>query len=198
MCSSWVVVALPTSTPGPLTLGLGRSSLGARKASPWPSSFPRPQSIPTRPPRRQWMGRRRKLGETDGAPTRTSSQPPQGLPRPWAKSSQTSKGMRAGGCNWGEGAPQKDWTGPQSWRCPVWRKQRQGGMVARPLGSDSCPCCGILQEADRNGIPSANPRRVCGGPDLPPGPAYPILSHQGCHQSSSQGAHGWHPCLHGG
>lgn len=37
------------------------------------------------------------------APTRTSSQPPQGLPRLWAMSSQTSKGRRAQGCNQGRG-----------------------------------------------------------------------------------------------
>lgn len=73
-----------------------------RKA-PKPPSSPRPQCIPTPPPRRQWTGHRRRPGEMDGAPTRTSSQPPQGLPRLWAKSSQHSKGMRAGSCNQGRG-----------------------------------------------------------------------------------------------
>lgn len=39
----------------------------------------------------------------DGVPTRTSSQPPQGLPRPWAKSSHPSAGMRAESYNQGQG-----------------------------------------------------------------------------------------------
>lgn len=39
----------------------------------------------------------------DGVPTRTSSRPPQGLPRLWAKSSQPSKGMRAESRNQGQG-----------------------------------------------------------------------------------------------
>lgn len=82
--------------------------LGSRKASPRPSSSPRPQSIPTLPPRRRWMGHRRRPGEMDGVPTRTSSLPPQGLPRLWAKSSQTSKGMRAWICNQGGGYNQED------------------------------------------------------------------------------------------
>lgn len=77
--------------------------LRSEKALPQPSSSQRPPSTPTLPPRRLWMGHQRRPGETDGAPTRISSQLPQGLPRPWAKSSQASKGMTAGGCNQGGG-----------------------------------------------------------------------------------------------
>lgn len=100
-----VVVVPPASTPGspPQAWEKEAGELRRRKASPRPSSSPRPQFIPTLPPRRQWTGHRRRPGETGGVPTRTSSQPPPGLPRPLAKSFQTSKGMRAESCNQGQG-----------------------------------------------------------------------------------------------
>lgn len=99
------VVAPPASTHGspPQAWGKEAWELTSRKASPQPPFSPRPQSIPTPPPRRQWTGHHTRPGEMDGEPIRTSSQPPQELPRPWAKSSQTSKGIRAGSCNQGGG-----------------------------------------------------------------------------------------------
>lgn len=118
-CGLWGL-APPASTSGsPPTPGKKRhGSLEGRSPSPQPPSSPRPQSIPTLPPRRPWMGHRRRPGEMDGEPNRTLSQPPQELPRPWAKSSPSSKGMRAGSCNQGRGGtPHEDRTGPQSVRC---------------------------------------------------------------------------------
>lgn len=68
----------------------------------------------------------------------------------------------------------------------------------KSLGSDSHPFREILQEVNGNGIPGANPRCICCGPDLPPGPAYLLLGYQGSCERGSQGALGWHPCLHRG
>lgn len=118
-CGLWGL-APPASTPGspPDPWEKEAWELRRRKPSPQPTSSPRPQFIPTPPPRRPWTGHQRRPGEMDGEPIRTSSQPPRELPRPWAKSSPSSKGMRAGSCKWGTGdTPQEDRTGPQSMRC---------------------------------------------------------------------------------
>lgn len=105
------LVSLCTSATNPV---LKEHSAGPQEQESLtqPSSFLRPQSIPTRPPRRQWMGHQRRPGEMGGVPTRTSSQPPPGQLKLWVKSSQISKGMRTGSCDQGRGKT-PDWMAPK-------------------------------------------------------------------------------------
>lgn len=57
----------------------------------------RPRCMRTRPPRRRWTGPVPRHGGTGVGPTRTSSPPPPGQPKPWARSSQNSTGQSGPG-----------------------------------------------------------------------------------------------------